>query len=198
MSILASPNGKGAVSLREHTERPLFRKKIKGDELAAFMQHIRDQGAQTDDLVFLCIGTDRSSGDALGPLVGMMLEEAGYPQVIGTLAYPFDASNMVERSREIPLEKTVIAIDACLGQPSSLAWYQVSNRPIEPGKSLGKLLPPLGDYSIAAIVNVDAGQKYSILQSTSLHRVMTMSRAIVAAIQEVFPVREHKTGGGTV
>ncbi|UUZ90460.1 spore protease YyaC [Paenibacillus sp. P25] len=180
--------------MREEQPPPLFRKKIKGSELPDFLREIKDRGVRTEDLLFLCIGTDRSTGDALGPLVGSMLEEAGYPHVIGTLAYPFDASNMRERSLTMPSGYKVLAIDACLGQMASLAWYQVSNRPIEPGKSVGKQLPEVGDYSIAAIVNVDAGQKYAILQSTSLYRVMNMAREIVGAIREVFPLEPGTYG----
>ncbi|TVY06859.1 spore protease YyaC [Paenibacillus cremeus] len=173
--------------MTEHSIQPLFRKKIKAAELSEFLQMIHSRGVRTSDLLFLCIGTDRSTGDALGPLVGTMLEEAGYPDVVGTLAHPFDASNMRERLAALPAGKKVIAIDACLGQSASLAWYQVSNRPIEPGKSVGKQLPLVGDYSIAGIVNVDAGQKYAILQSTSLYRVMKMAGEIVGAIKSVFP-----------
>lgn len=171
----------------EQTE-PVYRKKLKAAELPDFLDRVRSQGIGAHNLLFLCIGTDRSTGDALGPLVGTMLQEAGYPYVVGTLEFPFDASNMRERLQEIPPGLKIIAIDACLGQTMSLGWYQVSNRPIEPGKSVGKQLPHVGDYSIAAIVNVDQGQKYAILQSTSLHRVMMMAREIVTAICSVFPL----------
>jgi putative sporulation protein YyaC len=175
--------------MKESSAQPLFRRRLRGEELHHFLESIAAQGTGADGLLFLCIGTDRSTGDALGPIVGTLLEEAGYRHVVGTLASPLDASNMVERIKQVPLQDyTVIAIDACLGQQASLESYQVSNQPIEPGKSLGKLLPPLGDYSIAAIVNVDTGQKYAILQSTSLYRVMRMSREIVSAVQKVFPV----------
>ncbi|MFD0679165.1 MULTISPECIES: spore protease YyaC [unclassified Paenibacillus] len=167
----------------------MFRKRIKGTELADFLQTIRQQGTELDDLLFLCVGTDRSTGDSLGPLVGMMLEDAGYPHVIGTLQHPLDAGNIKDRLSELPQGKHVIAIDACLGQPASLASYQVSNQPLEPGKSLGKQLPAIGDYTIAAIVNVDGGNKYSILQSTPLYRVYLMAGEIVEAIKKVFPVR---------
>ncbi|ALS23887.1 spore protease YyaC [Paenibacillus naphthalenovorans] len=167
---------------------PIYRKKLKAAELPNFLDRIRGEGVGVHNLLLLCIGTDRSTGDALGPLVGTMLQEAGYPHEVGTLAFPFDASNMRERLREIPPGLKIIAIDACLGQTVSLGWYQVSNRPIEPGKSVGKQLPRVGDYSIAAIVNVDQGQKYAVLQSTSLYRVMTMAREIVSAICSVFPL----------
>ncbi len=63
---------------------------------------IRQQGISLDGLVFVCIGTDRSTGDAIGPLVGTLLEEAGYTRVVGTLNYPCDGSNMQQRLSEIP------------------------------------------------------------------------------------------------
>ncbi|MBE1446587.1 spore protease YyaC [Paenibacillus sp. OAS669] len=167
---------------------PVLRKKVKGQELAEFLLSIREPELDAGEVLFLCIGTDRSTGDALGPLVGTMLTEAGYPHVMGTLEAPVDASNMIERLADIPPGCKVVAIDACLGQHASVASYQVSNQPMEPGKSLGKQLPAVGDYSIAGIVNVDGGQKYSTLQSTSLHRVMVMAKEIVAAIRVAFPV----------
>lgn len=181
-------DGRGKAMTSEQAE-PIYRKKLKAAELPDFLDRVRTQGMEGHNLLFLCIGTDRSTGDALGPLVGTMLQEAGYPNVVGTLAFPFDASNMRERLQEIPPGLKIIAIDACLGQAVSLGWYQVSNRPIEPGKSVGKQLPHVGDYSIAAIVNVDQGQKYAVLQSTSLYRVMTMAREIVTAICSVFPLK---------
>lgn len=175
-------------------EKRTFRKKIKGTELVTFFRYIHEEGFTSDQLVFVCIGTDRSTGDALGPLVGTMLEEAGYPHVLGTLSRPFDASNMFARLKEIPPGKKVIAIDACLGQPASVGFYQVSNQPLEPGKAVGTGLPCVGDFGVAAIVNVDEGNKYSILQSTSLHRVMVMAKEIVAAIQAEIPVDGRNEG----
>ena len=47
-------------------------------------------------VVFLCIGTDRSTGDSLGPLIGYKLkgkEEADIP-VFGTLERPVHAMNL--------------------------------------------------------------------------------------------------------
>lgn len=41
---------------------PIIRKRIKGPELGEFMLSIRRSGVRTEDLVFLCIGTDRSTG----------------------------------------------------------------------------------------------------------------------------------------
>ncbi|WP_068777852.1 spore protease YyaC [Paenibacillus sp. FJAT-26967] len=161
-------------------------KKVAGRQLAAFLTELREAEGDASRWVFVCIGTDRSTGDALGPLVGTMLAESGY-SVIGTLEHPCDASNLTQRLAEIPPDSVVIGVDACLGQPSSVGLFQVSNRPIFPGKSMGKELPVVGDYTIAAVVNADGPRQYSVLQTTSLHRVMGMAREITAAVQAAFP-----------
>ncbi|WP_127580237.1 spore protease YyaC [Paenibacillus koleovorans] len=167
--------------------QPPYRHKLTGEQLSGFFRSIRDEGVPLDSLAFLCIGTDRSTGDSLGPLLGTFLEEAGYAPIVGTLSRPCDGSNMEARLAELPQDRIVIAIDACLGKPVSVGYFQVANQPLEPGKSVGKRLPAVGHYSIAAIVNVDGPKKYWILQNTSLHQVVRMAKEIAGALMEVFP-----------
>ena len=53
-------------------------------------------------LAIVCIGTDRSTGDSLGPLTGTLLNKA-YPQipVFGTLDDPVHAANLSEKLASI-------------------------------------------------------------------------------------------------
>ncbi|KRF19443.1 spore protease YyaC [Paenibacillus sp. Soil787] len=169
--------------------REQYWKKMNGEQLAIFLKAIGKKSVmKPDSLAFICIGTDRSTGDALGPLVGSRLVELGYPHVIGTLEAPCDASNLAARLQEIPHGCVVIAIDACLGQKLSIGMYQVSNQPLAPGKSVGKVLPGVGDYTIAAIVNADGPRQYSVLQTTSLYRVLKMADEVTKAIEHAFPI----------
>nr|WP_256846930.1 spore protease YyaC [Paenibacillus sp. Pae108] len=135
--------------------------------------------------VYFCIGTDRATGDALGPLIGTELKKLGY-HVLGTLDEPVHAINLNERLQEIPEGKIVIAIDACLGQPSSVGQYQVGKGPMNPGAGIGKRLTPVGDYHIKGIVNVGGFMEDFTLHSTRLSLVMKMAKDIVSAIQQVF------------
>src|SRR5262249_40400733 len=98
---------------------------------------------------------------------------------------------------EIPSDRMVIAIDACLGQKLSIGMYQVSNQPLAPGKSVGKVLPRVGDYTIAAIVNADGPRQYNVLQTTSLYRVLKMVDEVAQAIRYAFPIEDRlaKSGG---
>lgn len=139
--------------------------------------------------VFFCVGTDRSTGDALGPIVGTFLEEAGY-RVIGTLDNPVHAENITERINEIPPESVVIGIDACLGMLSSIGKIRVDSGPVKPGAGVGKTLPPVGDYHIIGVVNVAGFMEYFVLQNTRLSLVIGMAKKIVSAIQTAIPLFE--------
>ena len=116
--------------------------KMSGHELSDFSGIA--QRHMLGSIVFLCIGTDRSTGDALGPLTGSRLVEYGFPQVIGTLPEPCDAFNLEARLQSIPEDQVVIAIDACLGQSSSVGYFFASEGPLIPAQSVGGKLPAVG------------------------------------------------------
>lgn len=134
-----------------------------------------------EEMIFLCIGTDRSTGDCLGPWVGTLLKEAGFPNVIGTLENPCDAEKLPGILAALPRQGPLLAVDACLGRPESVGLYLAANRPLLPARSVGKSFPPVGTFSIAGIVNAAGPKPYWTLQTTSLYRVMNMARGIASA-----------------
>lgn len=141
------------------------------------------------ELTFVCIGTDRSTGDSLGPLVGTMLQERGFSRVIGTLLEPCDADRLPQLAHLFASEaaegRTLVAIDACLGRPESVGAYLVSSGPLVPAQSVGKGFPPIGAYSIAAIVNANSPKPYWTLQTTSLYQVIGMAKDIADALTAI-------------
>lgn len=173
-----------------------WRKTVGGDGVEELFRRIKDKGTARDQLIFLCVGTDRSSGDSLGPLTGTWLREAGFPHVIGTLDQPCDADNWSMRLEELAAllteeaRRVVVAVDACLGSAYTAGMFQLSDGPLEPGRSMKLGLTPVGTYSIAAIVNENRANPYTVLQTTPLYRVWTMARQIVTGAQTVFPPDE--------
>lgn len=139
-----------------------------------------------EDVVVVCIGTDRSIGDSLGPLIGSHLEKAGVP-VKGTLANPVHAINLVETMRGIHKRTLVIAVDACLGKLEHVGKIDVSKGLISPGKAVGKTLPDVGDISIFGMVNVGGFMEHMTLQSTRLNLVMDMADCIAKGIRKAVP-----------
>lgn len=142
----------------------------------------------TKQIVVLCIGSDRSTGDALGPLVGTFLQEnyqLQHLKVYGTLDYPLHAKNLVETTEKLYQkyeDAYFIAIDASLGRLSSIGEIQCGKGSLEPGKALRKELPPIGDFYITGIVNVSGFMEYSVLQSTRLSLVLSMAKSIAKAL----------------
>lgn len=154
------------------------------------LRRVIPRGLDLSNVVFVCIGTDRSTGDSLGPYVGTLLTKLGYTNVIGTLDEPCHAANLGELVTAIPLEKTVIAIDAVLGSLQSVELILAQQGSLKPGGAIGKDLPPIGDYSIAGVVGLAGSMEFFVLQSTRLSRVINMAEQIVDAITHVFPLVE--------
>lgn len=133
------------------------------------------------ELVWLCVGTDRSTGDSLGPFVGTMLTEAGVPNVYGTLDHPVHALNLtetLERIKEAHPDACIVGIDACLGEAKSVGSMTLRDGALKPGASLDKVLPPVGDYSIVGVVNVGGFMEHLVLQNTRLSLVIQMAKSI--------------------
>lgn len=140
-----------------------------------------------NNIVILCIGTDRATGDCLGPLVGEQLKHA-LPDVavFGTLENPVHALNLegtMETIYEQFEEPFIIAIDASLGIPEHIGYAAISSSPLSPGKGVNKKLPAIGNLSITGIVNVAGFPNSILLQSTRLHVVMTLANCIGSAIK---------------
>jgi putative sporulation protein YyaC len=152
-------------------------------ELAAAVRTVLAEATATGRvIVILCIGTDRSTGDALGPLTGSRLRALhGYPHVFGTLDEPVHATNLPEALREIAAtfaDPYIVAVDACLGRLESVGCVSIGRGPLRPGAAVNKELPPVGDTCITGIVNVGGFMEHLVLQSTRLNLVVKMADAI--------------------
>lgn len=137
--------------------------------------------------VLLCIGTDRSTGDCLGPLVGSKIEsmQQDFFAVFGTLEKPVHASNLKETLEEINnlyQDPFIIAIDACLGRIENVGCIQLGDGSLLPGAGVNKDLPPVGQIHITGIVNVGGYMEYMILQNTRLNLVMRLADVIVGGL----------------
>lgn len=169
-----------------------------------FERHIKDYFRFCDTLkhhfstqekciqpVFLCIGTDRITGDCLGPLVGEKLQKY-YPDstsIFGTLEHPVHALNLQYIITKIRLQFAdpyIIVTDAALGLPGHIGNITLSTGAILPGEGLHKNLPPIGDLSITGIVNSCHGNADLLLQNTRLHLVNQLADFISSGLISCF------------
>ena len=95
-------------------------------EIARLLEKcIRRNKKDWSEIVFLCIGSDRVTGDCLGPYVGYRLSQYQLPgiSVYGTLNQPVHAVNLEHMTDFITLHHPaalVIAVDASLGEKEHL------------------------------------------------------------------------------
>ncbi|OMP67722.1 spore protease YyaC [Domibacillus epiphyticus] len=152
-------------------------------------------------VVFVCIGSDRSSGDSYGPFVGLKLKETfsirKYPHVSvhGCLNQPVHAKNLdetVQRIQQNHRDITVIAIDACLGSSDHIGSIQLEEGPLKPGSGVQKDLSPIGDYNISGIVNVGGFLPLQVLQCTRLSLVYKMANKTADFIVRAFLELEYE------
>lgn len=139
------------------------------------------------EVVVVCIGTDRSTGDSLGPLVGkkLMDRRCNYYSIFGTLNEPVHAKNLentIETVYRTFSNPFIVAVDACLGKASSVGYLTVSEGPLKPGSALNKKLPSVGDIHITGIVNIYGFMELVVLQNTRLSIVMNMADIISRAL----------------
>ncbi|MGF7049296.1 putative sporulation protein YyaC [Paenibacillus sp. DS2015] len=154
------------------------------------------QAKEGQPVIVVCIGTDRSTGDSLGPLVGTSLSrfKSHLFRVYGTLDEPVHAVNLEETISsiyELYDQPFVIGIDACLGQSASVGCIQVAEGPLRPGAGVNKQLPPIGDIHLTGIVNVGGFMEYFVLQNTRLSLVMRLSDVIATSLYSA--IKEWKS-----
>ncbi len=166
-------------------------------ELVTALTH---HGAPKRPVLFACIGTDRSTGDALGPLVGQWLVRSGCDPdtVLGTLEYPLHAVNLHDRTTHILSEDDrpiVVAIDAALGVHHEVGMISLHKVGLRPGHGVGKNLGQIGDVSITATVNAASGGiEAHVLQSTRLYIVQTLAKTIGIGCMHALRLIERPRG----
>lgn len=159
-----------------------------------------------NDIVILCIGTDRSTGDSLGPIIGYKLanEHAANRHgknlnIYGTLDNPVHAVNLSDTLSMIETRHKnayTIAIDASLGSLDHVGYVTVGEGPLRPGLGVNKKLPDVGDVHITGIVNVSGALDPMLLQTTRLKIVMhladTISKGLLYCFNPAQNIIENK------
>lgn len=144
------------------------------------------------EIILLCIGTDRSTGDSFGPLIGTELKKYSTFSsmkdriaILGDIEQPVHAINLEERKKSINqeyIDPFIIAIDAGLGRKSSVGTIEIKQGPLRPGSGVNKDLGWIGDMHITGYVNIAGYMEHFVLQSTRLSLVMEMANLVASAL----------------
>jgi putative sporulation protein YyaC len=152
------------------------------------------------EIVVVCIGTDRSTGDSFGPFVGTYLMEAKltHIKVYGTIDEPVHAMNLEETLQSIQENHPnalVIAVDACLSKVRDIGKLKFKNEAIKPGEAFDKKLSAVGDCSFVGIVNVNGFMEFYVLQNTRLSLVLKMAKECAGIIKRAdqYLIRKYQS-----
>lgn len=149
---------------------------------------MKDYVLDNRTIVFLCIGSDRATGDCLGPIIGYKLSKykiQNHYYVYGTLEEPVHAKNLkdtVDMIYQAHEDAFIIAIDASLGKSDHIGYITLGEGSLKPGAGVNKELPEVGDIYITGIVNFSGLLDHMLLQTTRLNVVMSMADQIYLAI----------------
>ena len=149
------------------------------------------------DFVFLCIGTDRITGDCFGPLVGTKLQELLKENnifninIYGTLNENISYTNIKQILKNIKIKHknaSVIAIDSALSSKENIGKIFVQKEKMLLGNGLSKPKIEVGDISIKAVVGNNyklAKYNFLALQNIPLSRVINLSQIVAQGIVNV-------------
>ncbi len=138
--------------------------------------------------VILCIGSDLSVGDSLGPVTGTKLKEKLKNlncYVYGTLAKPITAHEvkyMNEFLRQTHPSSPIIAVDAAVGLAGDIGLIRLAKGAIKPGSGANKKLSKVGDISVMGIVAEHSVFNYSLFSATRLNIIYKMAEIISEGI----------------
>lgn len=152
------------------------------------------------EILVMCVGTDRSTGDCLGPLVGWQLSQRNIDlPVYGTLDDPIHASNLSEKLNMVKKthgDPIIIAVDACLGRLENVGMINLGEGSLKPGAGVHKNLPHVGNIYFTGIVNVGGYMEYIVLQNTRLSVVMriasVISQSIIHSVKKFSRIQEQR------
>ena len=152
----------------------------------ALNNHITYLDKKYEDLVLLCIGTDKITGDCLGPLVGSKLKQRNFPYPLyGTLKKPLHAGNLTAHLPQITNahpDACILAIDAAVGSKKHIGLISLSCQPLFPGKGVSRPLSPVGNISITGIINECSASSEILLPYTRLYLVDKLAEFICKGI----------------
>lgn len=138
--------------------------------------------------VILCVGSDLSVGDSLGPVTGTKLKEklSGLNcYVYGTLEKPitaFEVKYMNEFLRQTHPDNPIIALDAAVGASGDIGLIRVDKKSLRPGSGANKRLSRVGDVSIMGIIAEKSVFNYALFSATRLNVIYKMAEIISEGI----------------
>lgn len=106
-----------------------------------------------------CIGTPHVAGDAIGPLVGSMLQQQSFDvdvNIIGSVKNPVTYTSYSRHKELLRDDAFIIVVDSTVGV--NVGTYEIVMEPTKPGGALSTGIEPIGDVSVKAYTGKDINE----------------------------------------
>lgn len=170
----------------------LFSISVDGDGIDIMADMITEilSTSTQKDIIFLCVGSRRSTGDSLGPIVGTLLKEKDLAfHIFGTLDAPVHALNLSDTLKKIQnkfASPHIFPIDASLGDASQVGKIHLIKGPLIPGRAANKPLQSIGNHHLRAVVNeLDPLLPVKALDEAKAEDVERLATLITAVLSRV-------------
>ena len=148
----------------------------------------RDEPSPPTLPIVVCVGSDLVIGDSLGPLTGSMLAfktQGLGAYIYGTLQTPITAKEvkyLKDFLRKTHPNRSIIAVDAAVGQAEDVGLVKISPSPLSPGAGANKQLGSFGDATVLGVVAEKSTGNYALFNNTRLRLVYAMADKISEGI----------------
>lgn len=150
------------------------------------------------EIICLCIGTDRATGDSFGPLVGdklnCLFKDNECIRVIGTLNETVNSNNISEvlqRLEDTYENPFIIAIDSAISNYRTPGDIVVSSESVSLAAGMNRRVEDIGDMSIKGVVAQRSNNprcNLNLLQNTRLSLVMNMANIVASGMYNVIEI----------
>lgn len=138
--------------------------------------------------VIICIGSDKISGDCVGPLTGVALREKLNIKafVYGTTENAVHGKNLAAYLafiQSVHQNNPIIAVDACMSDCHRAGEIKVIKGGVHPQRALTRRKNPVGNLGVLAVVSKTSANPLSALMSVAIDDVEKLSNKVAFALK---------------
>ncbi len=139
-----------------------------------------------DSIVFICIGSNKVTGDCLGPLVGSYLKSMYKATVYGDMENPINYQNAEKIMKKVENNNggsLKVIIDSALGK--NIGDIIIDDGKVEIGKGLNKNKNIYGDISIKVVVGKNYHNNIKNIQELKNKNIEEIDKIAIEVVKMI-------------
>lgn len=142
------------------------------------------------DIIILCVGSDKVIGDSLGPVVGdMLINDLNIGAVVyGRTGANVNSVNIARYDKFIKRyhkNAFIIAVDACLGQQNDIGKIKMKNDGVAAGLAVGRTDIRVGNLGFVGVVGAISSDNMDALRRVDCDIIVKLAATIATKISSL-------------